>query len=715
MATEYIKGMPVPPRIQTLPEAGEYLNRLYSALSRWSFHIPTDITAGTYEPAITAGTTAQYWRGDKSWQTLNQAAVAGLTTADSPSFVKTTLTQAVGTSPLTITSTTVCNNLNADLWDGYQFADYLNQAVKTTSSPTFKGIILSTLMPGWLPPKKITLPTPTENLTDFTVWVPITADADIGGNCLSTGYDIRFTLSDGVTLLKYERVSFSVTDGKATGIFWVKVPAISTAGTYIYCWYGNASATDGSTPADSWDAHHVAVYHMQDYDTSHIHDSTANANHGTKKGANEPIEADGKIGKGQNFDGSNDYIDLGTLGNLAGNALTVSLWANVDTLGNYEQFIDSSAGATDTTVRLAIGPRQSPWKMIVIIGDGVGVQVLTFNYTVPTGEWHLYTVVLNNTEAILYVDGGPIETKSVIRTLASGTYRIGRGFNASYYYDGQQDEIRISSVARSAAWIAYEFANQSSADGGLTWGAVPADAIQIYSADYGAGDARMFMRGESGYPMSMGNQSLCGGDQASGNLTLRSTSNATKGIVYSDSYVRATTNRYIRATEIALGSANPGASGATWVDANANTTGGWRVTSSAHVLRGGANIHADWDGASDAHLYVKFISNVDNTGGADTDTVDIKATFYYKGKDDVATRGQVVEVSTVVGKTPQYKGYEADFVIDWDYASNVLKVGDHITVYVNLETDTSEVDDIIIVSMIGLYPTSHIGTEDGDR
>ena len=41
---------------------------------------------GSFEPAITAGTTAQYWRGDKTWQTLNQAAVAGLTTASSPTF-----------------------------------------------------------------------------------------------------------------------------------------------------------------------------------------------------------------------------------------------------------------------------------------------------------------------------------------------------------------------------------------------------------------------------------------------------------------------------------------------------------------------------------------------------------------------------------------------------------------------------------------------------
>lgn len=42
--------------------------------------------AGSYEPTITAGTTAQYLKGDKSFGTLNQAAVAGLTTADAPTF-----------------------------------------------------------------------------------------------------------------------------------------------------------------------------------------------------------------------------------------------------------------------------------------------------------------------------------------------------------------------------------------------------------------------------------------------------------------------------------------------------------------------------------------------------------------------------------------------------------------------------------------------------
>src|SRR5699024_9100893 len=42
-----------------------------------------DALAGK-EPTITAGTTAQYWRGDKSWQTLHKAAV-GLDNVDNTS------------------------------------------------------------------------------------------------------------------------------------------------------------------------------------------------------------------------------------------------------------------------------------------------------------------------------------------------------------------------------------------------------------------------------------------------------------------------------------------------------------------------------------------------------------------------------------------------------------------------------------------------------
>jgi hypothetical protein len=45
----------------------------------------------------------------------------------------------------------------------------------------------------------------------------------------------------------------------------------------------------------------------------------------------------------------------------------------------------------------------------------------------------------------------------------------------------------------------------------------------------------------------------------------------------------------------------------------------------------------------------------------------------------------------------------------------VLDVGDHISFYLNLETDTSEVDDVTITGMSYSYLTTHLGVEDGDE
>lgn len=68
------------------------------------------------EPAITAGTTAQYWRGDKSWQTLNKAAV-GLSNVDNTSDANkpistATVTALAGKEPSITAGTT------AQYWRG---------------------------------------------------------------------------------------------------------------------------------------------------------------------------------------------------------------------------------------------------------------------------------------------------------------------------------------------------------------------------------------------------------------------------------------------------------------------------------------------------------------------------------------------------------------------------------------------------------------------
>jgi hypothetical protein len=180
------------------------------------------------------------------------------------------------------------------------------------------------------------------------------------------------------------------------------------------------------------------------------------------------------------------------------------------------------------------------------------------------------------------------------------------------------------------------------------------------------------------------------------------------------SVIRATTSLYRRYYHLPLGSANPGSSGATWIVAGANTTGGWRLTNAAHLIRGQADVHADWDGASDLTVEIHFCVNVDNSGGGAGDTIDLRINAYYKGEGDTATKTQAVEVATVIGASARYKQFKASFTIDWNAAGNIVEVGDLIAFVLNLETDTSEVDDVIITDMAFFYPTTHTYIESGD-
>lgn len=81
------------------------------------YSIPSDAAQSTWsakEPGITAGTTAQYWRGDKTWQTLNKSAV-GLSNVEN-----TALSTWAGSTNLTTLGTLVnalrLNNA-LNIWD----------------------------------------------------------------------------------------------------------------------------------------------------------------------------------------------------------------------------------------------------------------------------------------------------------------------------------------------------------------------------------------------------------------------------------------------------------------------------------------------------------------------------------------------------------------------------------------------------------------------
>lgn len=78
-ATESYVSTAVSNLVNSAPAALDTLSELATALGNDANFATTIATSiGTKEPAITAGTTAQYWRGDKTWQTLPTYTLSGL-------------------------------------------------------------------------------------------------------------------------------------------------------------------------------------------------------------------------------------------------------------------------------------------------------------------------------------------------------------------------------------------------------------------------------------------------------------------------------------------------------------------------------------------------------------------------------------------------------------------------------------------------------------
>lgn len=80
------------------------------------------------EPIITPGTTSQYWRGDKTWQTLDKTAV-GLSNVDNTSDASKPISTATSTA-LAAKEPTITSGLSTDYWTGSKTFSDLATAVR---------------------------------------------------------------------------------------------------------------------------------------------------------------------------------------------------------------------------------------------------------------------------------------------------------------------------------------------------------------------------------------------------------------------------------------------------------------------------------------------------------------------------------------------------------------------------------------------------------
>lgn len=173
--------------------------------------------------------------------------------------------------------------------------------------------------------------------------------------------------------------------------------------------------------------------------------------------------------------------------------------------------------------------------------------------------------------------------------------------------------------------------------------------------------------------------------------------------------IRGETSLYISRHRFPIESSDPGASGATWTDMTSDNLPGYSLDNSGEILEFAAPVLNDWDEASD--LTVNFNFQVDDATTSNGDTADLALTVYYMGNGDSTLKTQTIAENAVTTNGTQWRLYQTSFTIDYDYTDNVVEIGDKIGFELHMETDTSEVDSILIIGGALTYNTKHIGLE----
>jgi len=314
-----------------------------------------------------------------------------------------------------------------------------------------------------------------EALENFPALVVLTAPAFVYDRASVGGRDLRFIEPGSGQVLAHE---VELWDEGATSYVWVKVPRIdpSPSSDFIWLYYGNPSTVDAQDPAAVWSNGYVSVWHLGDNPAAGdgaIKDSAAEQQHGTALGMNHSDLVEALIGEGLDFDGANDVVDIegsGAAGaplDIVGGPMTLSSLVRPD--GNSEgtiiakrvewsaqwQLQAQKYDSAESSLSFLWGPSQAEqnnWRTDV---------------TLVADSWNhvAVTVAADGIPRSLYIDGEALIP--VLESSASATSEhydvdvaIGARWTSSggtlWHLTGLLDEVRVSSVARTDAWMAAE-------------------------------------------------------------------------------------------------------------------------------------------------------------------------------------------------------------------------------------------------------------------
>lgn len=315
---------------------------------------------------------------------------------------------------------------------------------------------------------------PSTDQNDFPVLIS-TTDAQLattgnGGHVQNaSGFDIIFsTVSDCSFSLKWDTETYNASTGNI--IVWVKVSTVShTSDTSLYMCYGNSSITtyQGGAIGSAWNSGYTGVWHMNDNAANTtVYDSIASGHNGTFSTNTSNRTITGQIANALDSHAAGDFTDLGNVLNTSwgsGVSFTLQVWCKANS------YPASKSGLITKTANAVPGPIFATRGVNLYYEgyDGTNNPNGSGGTSLTTGVWMQvgYTRVTGTTTGTLYLNGasdGTLTDSSGDMGSAGDNLSFGNSTNNGGKFDGQIDEVRISTVARSANWITTEYNNISS-------------------------------------------------------------------------------------------------------------------------------------------------------------------------------------------------------------------------------------------------------------
>ncbi|HUX37219.1 MAG TPA: DUF2341 domain-containing protein [Rectinemataceae bacterium] len=312
-----------------------------------------------------------------------------------------------------------------------------------------------------------------QDLADFPILIRLNPSTFPYTECRPDGLDLRVVAEDGTTPLAFEREAWNPS-GQTN--LWVKLPllAASPAITRIWLYFGDDQSRDSSNPAAVWSNGYLIVLHGRGaLDASGVMRYTNSL--GTNGPGSPGPYAAPTDAPGASPPGGDDF------GFGAGTAFKSGMIFPVSTALNDLPHLTFEAWIRDngTTVggmlffkgaNLNLSIQSAEAIRFAVAFSSTALQADSPTAFLAAGSWRHLALTWDGSSAVaMYGDGqavSPVLTASSGVRLSDSADQLEIGNDdkpavAPGNLTADMDEIRISNVARSAAWIEASYLSQS--------------------------------------------------------------------------------------------------------------------------------------------------------------------------------------------------------------------------------------------------------------